>query len=226
MGLFGTIWRGVKGAATGFIGSGFNPLGAAAGAGVGLLSGGGGGKRRDAGTRADQYAEKVGALAPRLEEMSKAYAGGLTAPGEAYKRFAEFDPMQGYEEELSARTRPLLQGVRESAVRGGRFRGGYAQQQESRAVTETAAQMLSERQRAALAAMGGQAQAAGSLADRYYGATVGAPSQLYSGLADYYQRFENAERDRRTQMAGGMMGLAGQLGTAAATYFGRRGGGG
>lgn len=126
-------------------------------------------------------------LRPRIR------AAGAEATGaaeEAVGRFRDFDAMGGFDEELAARTRAPLEGVRTRANRSGTFRSGRAIETEQRVIGQEAAQLLTARQRLQLESAGGMSRAAGTLSDVSLDA-LGAESELESGMIDYRQGREN-----------------------------------
>ena len=103
----------------------------------------------------------------------------------AVEGFRDFDPVEGFEEELAALTRAPLEGVRAGAISRGAFRSGRAIADEQRVIGQESAALLTRRKQLQLQGLSGFSQAAGRFAE----IGTGVPS----GLAD----FEQSRIDRR-----------------------------
>ncbi|MCP4900531.1 MAG: hypothetical protein GY906_26510 [bacterium] len=161
--------------------AGFPVLGAIAGVATGISAAkklfGGSGRKASAATN------RLAALRPRIRNAG-AEATGIGR--EAVARFRDFDAMEGFDEELAARTRAPLEAVRATSQAGGRFRSGRAVQSEQETIGREAAQLLTARQRLQLGAAGGLASAGAQL-----GSTsldfLGAESDLEAGMAEFFE---------------------------------------
>lgn len=139
---------------------------------------GGRGDRRGANTAL----KNLEAMRPRIRNAA---TEATSVAEEAVGRFRDFDAMAGFDEELAARIRAPLEGVRTRANQSGTFRSGRAVEQEQRVVGQEAAQLLTARQRLQLEGARGLAGSARNLSDISLSG-LGAESELESGLADYY----------------------------------------
>lgn len=103
----------------------------------------------------------------------------------AVEGFQEFDPLEGFEEELASLTRAPLEGVRASAISRGAFRSGRAIADEQRVIGQESAALLTRRKQLQLQGLTGLSQAAGRFAE------IG--TAVPSGLIDFRQ----SQIDRR-----------------------------
>lgn len=103
----------------------------------------------------------------------------------AAEGFQDFDPLEGFEEELSALTRAPLEGVRASSISRGAFRSGRAIADEQRVIGQESAALLTRRKQLQLQGLTGLSQAAGRFAE------IG--TAVPSGLIDFRQ----SQIDRR-----------------------------
>lgn len=104
---------------------------------------------------------------------------------QAVQGFQDFDPVEGFQEELAALTRAPLESVRASSISRGAFRSGRAVADEQRVIGQESAALLTRRKQLQLQGLTGLSQAAGNFAE------IG--TAVPSGLIDFRQ----SQKDRR-----------------------------
>lgn len=120
-----------------------------------------------------------------IEQVRKIGTQATGFARKAAQGFQDFDPLEGFEDELAALTRAPLEGVRANAISRGAFRSGRAIADEQRVIGQESAALLTRRKQLQLQGLSGLSQAAGQ-----FGETGTA---VPSGLID----FEQSKIDRR-----------------------------
>lgn len=119
------------------------------------------------------------AIDQNIQNIRKIGAEATGFARQAAEGFQAFDPLEGFDEELAARTRAPLESVRASAISRGSFRSGRAVADEQRVIGQESAQLLTQRKRLELQGLAGLQGAAGTIGE------VG--TSVEAGLADFRQ---------------------------------------
>lgn len=115
----------------------------------------------------------------RIADLRRVGAEASGFARKAAQGFQNFDPLEGFQEELSALTRAPLEATRANAISRGAFRSGRAIQDEQRVIGQSASELLTRRKQLQLQGLQGLSGAAGQVAEIGTG--------VASGLIDFRQ---------------------------------------
>lgn len=192
----------LKGAAGGFIGSGFNPLGALGGAAMGAFSGDGGSSGGGDAGMSGAAAEYGGYAKQDRNRFLAALDGGQEALNTS-ARSAVSAAMPGFQRQI--------QGIRESSIRRGASNGDLATSYEGDAASAFD-KNLTDSIASQATALHGQRLAG-------YGGLASESGNHYLDLMAGDRDAEQAKSNNKYGLLSGVIGAAGQLGGA---YLGRK----